>query len=581
MALENSWVSYLDRSYKSIKASLINRMKTLVTEITDYSESNIYVIIISSFAGLVEQLNYYIDNVARESFITTARRYSSLVKITRLIDYRIKAKVSATVDLLITAVDSSGDPVNLTTADYTLDAGIIVKDADGVEFITLGKATIFLGTSSVVVPARQMVRVDDENIGTTTSAADQVFQLNDDYMDGSLEIEIGAFGFTLRDTFAFSGPTDRDCIVEVNEAKEAWVKFGDDVNGRIPDPATTVYASYYQSKGVAGNVEAETLTTFDVATEPDPTGWAEIDEFQVTNPLAAAGGMDEQGIEEIRAKAPLSLRTLDRAVTAQDHRDLALLVGGVGKAAVDYNPQTKEIDIYVAPSEGGTASGALLTAVEDYLEDRRIITTVINARSTGNTKLVLDLDVTAKFRRSTTQTEADIKTALEEAYGFNGSSINRQIRKSDIIALIDNLDRVDYLTLNLLSTVPYPRILTGSNSLENNWNPEVLAGSTVKSSWRISITSSTTALVHRTDEGSNEVYDGEITYGATEGASTLYTASNGAIQFKIWGTFSVGDRWEFKTYPYNEEIELDDFTVPIYSESTLTVVVNDQLISQE
>ena len=98
--------------------------------------------------------------------------------------------------------------------------------------------------------------------------------------------------------------------------------------------------------------------------------------------------------------------------------------------------------------------------------------------------------------------------------------------------------------------------------------------------WRISITSSTTALVHRTDEGSGEVYDGEVTYAVTEGASVLYTSADGAIQFKIWGTFTNGDRWSFTTYAYNEEIEFDDFTVPIYDESELTLTVNSQPIAE-
>ncbi len=578
--MANTWVTYLDRSYKSIKSALITRMKAIVPEITDFSESNIYVIIISAFAGLVEQLNYYIDNVARESFISTARRYSSMVKLTRLIDYRVKAKVSATVDLKITSLDVSGSPAPLTTADYTFDAGIIVEDADGVQFVTEEKVTMFLGTSSVVAPARQGVNIANENIGTTTASADQTFQLNDDYRHDSLQILINALTWEQRDTLAFSGPTDRHFIVEINEAKEAWVLFGDGVNGDIPPTGNIVYATYYQSKGLNSNVDADTLIIFDATTEPDPTGWAEIDSFSVTNPLNAAGGLDEEGIEGIRTKAPLSLRTLDRAVTLQDHKDIALLVAGVGKAAVSYNSNNKTVSIYIAPSEGGTASGALLTDVEDYFDDKRILSTGIQALSAGQTSLRLTITVTAKFRRNTTETENDIKAALEDGYGFNSSDVNRTIRKSDIIALIDNLDKVDYLDLDILTTKPFPRIASGVNSLENNWSPNVLAAASLTSTWRLSITSSTTALVHRTDAGSEEVYDGEVTYATTEGASTLYTSADGAISFRIWGIFNIGDQWHFTTYPYNEGIVFEDFTIPIYDENELTLTVNSQLISE-
>ena len=583
MALQNNWVTYLERSYKAIKASLVARMKTLVTEITDYSESNIYVIIISSFAGLIEQLNYYIDNVARESFITTARRYSSMIKLTRLIDYNVKAKVSSTVDLKITALDSGGDPVNLTTADYILDAGIIVKNDDGIEFVTENKATIFLGTSSVIVKARQLENVSNENIGTTTSSADQTFQLNDNYREGSLQIEINSVTWSLVDTFAFSGPTDTHFIVRVNENKEAWVIFGDDTNGAIPPSSQIVYATYQTSEGINGNVEANTLIIFDVSTEPDPTGWAEIDSFEVNNPLASAGGVDEEGIEDIRVKAPLSLRTLDRAVTLQDHTDLALLVPGVGKAATIFDPKSKNVVIYIAPSEGGVAGGTLLTDVEDAFDDKKMLTTTIDAQSTGLTPLVMELDVTVKFRRSTTDATTDIKEALQEEFGFNKSSINRKIRKSDIIALIDNLDKVDFLSLDVLTTKPYPRIRTGSNVLESNWKNNVLPGSDQIYTWRLTINSSTTAVLHRISSSGLLEYDGEITYTAIEPGSPTYQSPTGAFEVGIWGTLGVdfidGDSWEFKTYPYNEDIVFEDYTVPVYDETELTLTVNSQQIS--
>ena len=63
MALSNGWVGYLQRSYADIKGSLITGLKNRVPEMTDHTESNLMVLLISMFAGLVEQLNYYIDNI--------------------------------------------------------------------------------------------------------------------------------------------------------------------------------------------------------------------------------------------------------------------------------------------------------------------------------------------------------------------------------------------------------------------------------------------------------------------------------------------------------------------------------------
>ena len=575
MALENPWVGYLHRSYKSIKASILARMQTTVTEITDHSESNIFVIMINAFAGLVEQLNYYIDSVARESFITTARRYSSLIKLTRLIDYRVRAKVGALVDLKITAVDSGGDSVPLDD-DETLSAGLIIKDAAGIEFITENKITFFVGASSVVVGARQRDKVTDKNLGTTTSAADQTFEIDDDYQHDTLQITINAVTWELVDTFAFSGPLDKHFIVEVDEDKRAWVVFGDDVNGDIPPTGQSVLGTFYSCSGTAGNVEANTLTIWGSAPTP-PINVPVIDHYEVTNELAAVGGQGEEGIEGIRKHAPLSLRTLDRAVTLQDHIDICLLVPGVGKAATEFDSQLKKVIFYIAPDEGGTAPSQLLTDVVNYFATRKMISSVVGVYAAGETKLRLTLTVTVKFRRDTTQTETDIKGALQTEFGFNNSDVDRKIRKSDIIALIDNLDKVDYLTLDIITTKPYPRITVGTNQLEDNWYVEVQSNSSEIASWRIAVISSSVAKLWRIGPSGDEEYDGEITIHVADPGSTDYTSQDGTLKIGMWGTFINDDAWGFKTYPYNEGIEFEDYTIPIYDVDELDLTVNEQV----
>jgi hypothetical protein len=583
MALENPWVTYLYRSYKSIKAAILARMQTVVPEITDHSESNIFVIIINSFAGLVEQLNYYIDSVARESYISTARRYSSLVKLTRLIDYRVRAKVGSVVDLKITAVDSSGNPV-LLQADNTLNADLIIKDSAGVEFITQHKVTIFAGSSSAIVGARQRVQVTDDNIGTTTSAADQAFQLGADYQHDTATILINAVSWSRVNTFAFSGPLDKHFIVEVDQNQQAWVVFGDDTNGDIPPSGQSVLATYFTCEGVAGNVEANTLITWDTPSggPTPPVQTPTIDSYEVNNELPAVGGQDEEDIEGIRKHASLSLRTLDRAVTLQDHNDICMLVPGVGKAATDFDVHKKEITFYIAPDEGGIAQGSLLTDVEDYFDNKKMISTVVNAVAAGETLLRITLNVTVKFRRSTTQAETDIKEALENEFGFNNSEVNRKIRRSDIIALIDNLDKVDYLSLDILTTKPYPRTTVGSNPL-TTWLIEVQSNTVEIALWRIAVIDPANggngyARVYRTGPSGVEEFDGQLTIYTTPQGTTDYTSDDGTLKLSMWGTgFSIADEWQFKTYPYNEDHELEDFTIPIYDETELSLTVNEQV----
>lgn len=577
MALNNQWVSYLDRGFKNIKSSILNRMKTVVPEMTDHSESNLFVIIISIFAGLVEQLNYYIDNVAREMYIPTARRYSSLIKITRLIDYRVRAKIASTTDIKITAIDAAGQPVSLVN-NYTFPANLVIKDNAGVEFITTSKVTMFASTSTVTVGAKQSKKVVNQNLGTTNGVERQALRLSDDYEHDTLQITINSETWELRKTFAFSGPLDKHFIVEVNEAKEAWVIFGDNINGLIPTATQSVLGTFYETKGLNGNMDVNTITTW--LEEPvRPTQVPAVSHFIITNPISASGGINEEGIERIRRHAPLSLRTLDRAVTFQDHKDIAVLVPGVGKAAVELDRRSKSINIYIAPEEGGTASNALLTLVEDEFYLKGMIGPVVYAKAAGETVLRITLLVTAKFRRSISETEQDIIDTLVQNFGFNNSDVNRKIRTSDIIAAVDRLDKVDYLTLTKLTTKPYPRIITGTNSLENYWHIKVTDKNTAITKWRLSVTASgTKAILFKTEESTWETKDGEVTIHVSDPGQPDYETINKELQIGIWGIFNDGDSWSFTTYPYNQDIEISDFTIPIIDINELDITVNEQLI---
>ena len=98
MPTNNPWLNPYQRSFNSIKDQLKASLQTRIPEITDFSEGNIFMIIVSIYAAIAEVLHYYIDNMARETFFVTARRYSSLYKHAKLVDYHIKSAIPASVD---------------------------------------------------------------------------------------------------------------------------------------------------------------------------------------------------------------------------------------------------------------------------------------------------------------------------------------------------------------------------------------------------------------------------------------------------------------------------------------------------
>lgn len=555
MKLKNPWVGYSDRSYLNIKNSMFRRLGEKVPEVTDHSESNILVIIVSMFAGTTEMLNYYIDNMAREAFLPTARRYSSVVKHTRLIDYRIKATIPATADVKITFMVAG--EIAPTTSSFIIPRGTNFNTANAVQFITIDDIFVPIGSTIITVPVKQMVYNANMDIGIIETLEDPVFSLGSNYVNDSLILTVDDEPWERVDTLGQSGPIDKHYIVDISVDRVAYIRFGDGINGALPNIGEQLVGSYYTSEGAAGNVLENNITSTDFNLGQGGTG------FIITNPLRAIGGTDYEDIRRLKRSAPLHLRTLDRAVTRQDHIDTALLAPGVDKVDIEFNCG-KSIDLYISPNGGGVANGTLLNDVENYFENRKMVGTFINAKPAGISQIFIDVQVTAKFRRSGIQTKADVEEALLNAYSYENSDINKKVRVSDVIALIDNLEKVDYLDLNQIYLIPYIRPIGHNESLMSNI--KLLPGSVQRLSWRIQYDGS----IMRLYKEGNHI--GNIT------VSTPYTDPMGIITLEIGpGNYITGQEWEFTTEPIGVNIETNDFSVPILTSENLLVNVKEQI----
>ncbi|GHJ47488.1 putative baseplate assembly protein [Catellatospora sp. TT07R-123] len=90
------------------------------------------------------------------------------------------------------------------------------------------------------------------------------------------------------------------------------VRFGDGVFGNRPSPRTVFDVTYRVTRGEAGNIAADTLTGV------DPAMSAVI--LAATNPFPAAGGADEEPLDQVRRYAPYAFRARQfRAVRPPDY----------------------------------------------------------------------------------------------------------------------------------------------------------------------------------------------------------------------------------------------------------------------
>jgi uncharacterized phage protein gp47/JayE len=552
MKITQNWVGRLDRSYEQVKRSLLTRLKSNAPEITDHSESNPLITLMGMFAGVAEVLNLYMDSLSRESFLGTARRFKSVAKLVKLIDYNIKARGYATANVLFTLTDNGG-ALTFSAVDIIIPAGSIINSiSNSIAFKLLNTVTIPAGSSGAYGLVAQYSEVINVVLGNTDGTVNQTVQISDKYVQNTMKLNVNGVDYARYNSFGLMNPTTKGYVIEIDENQKATIKFGDGVNGVIPNAGQAISASYWESEGALGNVPPETLTMLStVVVLPAGTN------LTVSNPDYASGGEDFEGMEDIRNRAPRSLRSLDRAVTYQDYIDVAMQVVGVGAAEVSYCCG-KFVSVYVVPSSRGVATRALLNQVQDYLECRKMITTKIDVKPAGISRVYIQANVVAKPFFTSDATLAEVLAALDLNFGQNATSINKKVIITDIIAAMEALKSVDSFQIIKVNIEPYSRPINNTQNVLQITYPNLPTG-TVKTKY---------SIIYRANNNKFEVYNNGI-FVQLVGFNEVF--QNGAnLSFKITGgIYNANDQWELTAFPSYPEIfpntiiNIDDFSAPV------------------
>jgi predicted phage baseplate assembly protein len=253
-------------------------------------------------------------------------------------------------------------------------------DASGYE-----QAPKILAIRSNSISVTQAETYEYESLGGSNGEIDQLLRLrNAPVIAGSLVLQVdeGA-GFESweekPDLFGSGG----DAPHYVLNRATGEIRFGDGSNGRVPvanaNNRNNVRALIYRAGGgKRGNLGAGKITRLMDSVKG-------IDANQVSNLFAAAGGDDEQSLDETIKRAPHTLKSGDRAVTAEDYQELALRATNIARAVALplYHPDYPGIDVpgvvtvMVVPDIDGEApvpSEGTVQTVCAYLNQRRLLT---------------------------------------------------------------------------------------------------------------------------------------------------------------------------------------------------------------
>lgn len=576
MATSNPWLTPYQRSFNDIKDKILQELRVQVPEITDLTEGNIFVLIISIFAAMVEVLHYYIDNAGREAFVTTARRYSSLYKHAKLVDYKVKAAVPPSVDLTLYLKDDK--PLK---SDLSIPASMEFKSKDNKLWITSKTVIWPEGNYSVKVPVVQKEKISRKEIGNITNREERFYitglPQNKFYVEGSLVLYINKESWIQVDTFAYSTAWDKTYKVEVDENMKPYIQFGDGQFGMKPPLNAIVEISCYVTTGAAGNVPENSF-------ESVPQNILNFDKnIKVTNTYAATGGSDYESFNMLKDHIPLAVKTLGVAVTKDDYEAFARMVPGVDKAYVFYECQ-RAVKVYITPDGGGEASRALLDEVESRLGKSKVITTSIEALSTHRSLIYLQAEVYGRRSFNRNDIGDQVKKALLDNYNYNTSDINKVVRLSDIYALIDNCDMVDYLKIHKLYLVSFPKA-----TINPDVSPELNITSFIQDFYK-------GAAASVNDEGIEKVYGEKVTVvitkdgfnikdrtgtnvNGTYGEPAVFKSSLLGFTITISNEgsvkYNVGEEYYFYLQAMNQDLTPVDYNIPIFYSNSIQLTIHE------
>jgi hypothetical protein len=271
-------------------------------------------------------------------------------------------------------------------------------------------------------------------------------------------------------------PRDHAYIVRIGDDGRAIVEFGDGTTGaRLPTGTENVVATYRVGTGLAGLVRDGQLSL--LMTRP-------LGVKGVTNPLAATGAADPEKLDDARANAPFTVRTIDRIVSLTDFADFARAFAGIGKAQATWlwSGEKRLVHITVAAANGDTVDkGSILY--------RNLVKAVNACRDPLQQVLVdsyqplvfgLAAEAVVDVRYDKSKVLAAVRAALLNAFSFTRRDFGQAVTWSEVVATMQAVEGVEAVflkTLHVAGEKPPPaqtRLIAHTASWDESVSPAVV-----------------------------------------------------------------------------------------------------------
>jgi len=460
-------IDYTSRDFAGMKQSLLDYAKIAFPDWVPASEGDFGVLLIELQSYMADVLSYYVDRAQMEAYISSATQRASILNHAQLLGYVPSSGVPAvgTVTFQTPETTESAQPsppvvipagTRVSTAMVAeIDAQIIFETDEVIEVPGEG------GTEEVGVTEGETVKDETTKgpikIGESNGLPDQFFRLARPnvydhtvrlYVEGEEWTEITHLLDATRDEKRFETVLD--------DQGYTWVRFGDSVNGAIPNIGLSVSVNYRVGYGARGNIASglvvnifdSTVSGVDLQRVNDAAGNRSTSSTMV-------GGADPESNEQIRVNAPRAMHTQQRAVTVQDYENFAIAVPGVTKANAEAEHVTS-VMVWIIGPDGGNPPAVLIDRVKTALAGRSLIGVDVTVGgpnfvgiNIGSVATPATVEAWPTYSRSAVK--FNVEQAIKNFLGFQQAEMGQLITASDLYKVIMAVEGVRYCDLTIMA----------------------------------------------------------------------------------------------------------------------------------
>lgn len=241
-------------------------------------------------------------------------------------------------------------------------------------------------------------------------------------------------------------PQDQNYIIRIEDDGTTTVTFGDGIKGaRLPSGNENITATYRSGIGLDGNIAVDRLSLL----KTRPQGIVEVN-----NPIPAAGAAPPESLEEARAKAPPTVRTLDRIVSLRDFEDFARGFAGIGKAqsVAVWHEENHIVHITIAAVGGESVllESSLYTNLIAAIDQARDPLQQVQVDSYDRILFNLEARLLINPRYQPEEVENKVLTALKTTFAFPQRQFGQNVTAAEAIATMQNVEGVIAVDLDAL-----------------------------------------------------------------------------------------------------------------------------------